>query len=230
VLALLLDIDGTLLDTFDAILEAMNAAIQEVGGRPLTAEELRPLIGMPVQRQMKLLRDIEGKVVEEITERYYEVFHALMDKGVRSYPGVAKTLAALAGRPITTMSTRRREEARHMLRVAGLEPFFTEVVGGDEVARPKPYPDLPRHAARALGVPVDRAVVVGDSPIDILAGRAAGAWTVAATYGYGTPASLREAKPHATISRFPELPAVLEELEPRIGADSSTLSHEHTHD
>jgi len=220
VLALLLDIDGTLMDTFDAILEAMNLAIAPSGIRPLRAAELRPLIGMPVQRQMKLLRDMEGRIVDDITNRYYVVFHGLIDKGVRSYPGVAETLAGLAGRPITTMSTRRREEARHMLRVAGLEPYFTEVVGGDEVARPKPSPDLPRHAARALGVPVDRAVVVGDSPIDILAGRSAGAWTVAATYGYGTPASLREAKPHATISSFPELPAVLEELEPHFGAES----------
>jgi len=215
VLALLLDIDGTLLDTFDAILEAMNVALVEFRVRPLTAEELRPLIGMPVERQMKMLRDMAGPVVGRIADRYYEVFHALVDRGLRPYPGVPETLASLAGRPITTMSTRRREEARHMLQVAGLEPYFTVIVGGDEVPRPKPYPDLPRHAARALGVPVDRCVVLGDSPVDILAGRSAGAWTVAAMYGYGTPASLREAKPHAAISSFPELPAVLDGLEAR---------------
>ena len=214
-LALLLDIDGTLLDTFDAILEAMNVAVAEVHVTPLRAEELRPLIGMPVERQMKMLRDMEGPVVDTITNRYYEVFHGLVDRGLRPYPGVPQTLASLAGRPITTMSTRRREEARHMLQVAGLEPHFTVIVGGDEVSRPKPYPDLPRHAARALGVPAGRSVVVGDSPVDILAGRSAGAWTVAAMYGYGTPASMREAKPHATIASFPELPAVLDDLEPR---------------
>ena len=214
-LALLLDIDGTLLDTFDAILEAMNVALAEFRVRPLSAEELRPLIGMPVERQMKMLRDMEGPVVDTIADRYYEVFHALVDRGLRPYPGVPETLASLAGRPITTMSTRRREEARHMLQVAGLEPYFTVIVGGDEVPRPKPYPDLPRHAARALGVPVDRSVVVGDSPVDILAGRSAGAWAVAAMYGYGTPASLREAKAHAAISSFPELPGVLDDLETR---------------
>ena len=215
VLALLFDIDGTLLDTFEAILEAMNVALQESGVRPLGVEELRPLIGMPVERQMKVLREMEGPTVTKIADRYYEVFHGLVDRGVRPYPGVPETLAALQGRAITTMSTRRKEEARHMLRVAGLEGYFTEVVGGDEVPRPKPSPDLPRHAAGVLGIPPHRAVVVGDSPVDILAGRAAGTWTVAAMYGYGTPASLREAKPHATIARFPELPAVLADLEPR---------------
>src|SRR2546425_10107040 len=97
-LALLLDIDGTLLDTFDAILEAMNVALAEFDVRPLGAEELRPLVGMPVQRQMKTLRDMEGPVVERITDRYYRVFHDLVDRGVRPCPGVPETLAGLAGR------------------------------------------------------------------------------------------------------------------------------------
>ncbi len=211
-LALLLDIDGTLMDTFAAILEAMNAVLAGFEVEPLKAEELRPLIGMPVQRQMKTLRGMEGPDVERITDRYYEEFHRLVDRGVRLYPGVAETLASLEGRPITTMSTRRRDEARHMLEVAGIARHFTEIVGGDEVARPKPYPDLPRHAAAALGVAPNRAVVVGDSPVDILAGRAAGAWAVAAAYGYGTAASLAEAKPHATIQTFSMLPGVLADL------------------
>ncbi len=67
---------------------------------------------------------------------------------------------------------------------------------------------------------VARAVVVGDSPVDILAGRAAGAWTVAASYGYGTPSSLQEAKPHATIPAFAGLPAVLKDLEARTPASA----------
>ncbi len=146
-LALLLDIDGTLMDTFDAILEAMNLAIKGLDVKPLRADELRPLIGMPVERQMRVLRDMQGPAVDRITDRYYEEFHMIVDRGVRLYPGVAETLKELAGRPVTTMSTRRREEARHMLKVAGIDPFFTEIVGGDEVPRPKPYPDLPRRAA-----------------------------------------------------------------------------------
>ncbi len=212
-LALLLDIDGTLLDTFDAILEAMNLALAEFRVEPLRAEELRPLIGMPVEVQMKRLRGMEDPVVRSITDRYYREFHRLVDRGVRRYPGVAETLERLKDRPIATMSTRRREEAKHMLRIAGIDRYFRAIVGGDEVARPKPNPDLPLHAAKALRVPPAKAVVVGDSPVDIAAGRAAGTWTVAATYGYGGPEALREAKPHAEIARFPDLPAVLAALE-----------------
>jgi len=62
-------------------------------------------------------------------------------------------------------------------------------------------------------VPPSQAVVVGDSLVDIEAGRAAGTWTVAATYGYGELATLREARPHAEIARFSDLPRALADLE-----------------
>ncbi len=102
-----------------------------------------------------------------------------------------------------------------MLEVSGIASFFKAVVGGDEVSRPKPFPDLPLFSARALGMPPEQCVVVGDAPVDVLAGRSARMWTVAAAYGYGSAVALREAKPHATIQRFPELPAAIADLESR---------------
>ena len=215
--ALLLDIDGTLMDTLDAIVEAMNLALAEVPVRPpLRADELRPLIGMPVQRQMKLLRGMEkGPLVETITERYYAHFHGIVDRGVRLYPGVAGTLASLADRAIGTMTTRRRGEAVHMLRVGGVDRYFRAIIGGDEVSRPKPNPDLPLYGAKALRAPPAGTVVVGDSPVDVEAGRAAGMWTVAATYGYGELRAIRDAGPHAEIPRFSDLPGALAGLEAR---------------
>ncbi len=212
-LALLFDLDGTLMDTFDTILAAMNAAIEGTGVEPLRREELRPLVGMPVQRQMAMLRGMEGPEVNALTDRYYEHFLARVRQGVTLYPDVKETIASLAGRPIGTMTTRRKDGALLMLRVAGIAEFFTAVTGGDEAPRPKPFPDLPRLAARNIGVPPERCVIVGDAPVDILAGRAARTWTVAVTYGYGQLSALREAKPHAEIGRFSDLPRVLADLE-----------------
>ena len=210
--ALLFDIDGTLVETLNLIIAAMNGALAESGAAPLVAEDLRPLIGMPVPRQLKILRGMEGPIVDEITDGYYRRFGTLVEEGVRLYPGVADTLAALAaldGRRIGTMTTRRRGNARRMLEVGGIARHFTAIVGGDEVPRPKPNPDLPRFAARAIGADPGQCVVVGDAPVDMLAGRAAGMRTVAVTYGYGDPAELRAATPDATIDAFGDLPAVL---------------------
>jgi len=208
-LAVLFDIDGTLVETLDLILEAMNGALAELGEGPLRADELRPLIGMPVARQMKILRDLEGPVADVITDRYYARFTALVENGVRLYPGVRETFPSLAGRRIGTMTTRRRANAVRMLEVGGIAPYFRAIVGGDEVSHPKPAPDLPRHAARAIGVRPQSCVIVGDAPVDIEAGRAAGSWTVAVGYGYGDPSALREAEPDRFIDRFKELPQVL---------------------
>ena len=216
-LGLLFDIDGTLMETLDAIVASMNAALKAFDVAPLTAEELRPLIGMPVSRQMDLLRGMQGARVDRITDLYYEHFMEHVEGGLPLFPGVAETLPQLTKHAISTMTTRRLHVARRMLEVSGIAPHFKTVVGGDEVPRPKPYPDLPLYSAQAIGVPPAHCVVIGDAPVDILAGRSARMGTVAAMYGYGSPRGLREAKPHATIARFAELPAILEELEARIG-------------
>jgi phosphoglycolate phosphatase len=162
---------------------------------------------------MDLLRGVQGPVVDRITDRYYAYFLEHVEKGVPVFPGVKETLARLSDRPIGTMTTRRHAAAKRMLEVAGLAPYFQAIVGSDAVSRPKPFPDLPLFSARSLGVPPEACAVVGDAPVDILAGRAARMRTVAVTYGYGSLAALREAKPHALVDRFGDLPAVLDSLE-----------------
>lgn len=212
-LAILFDIDGTLMDTLDTIVEAMNAAAAALRvAPPFGTQELRPMIGMPVERQLAELRGISGPLAPEFMERYYAHFTRLIERDVRLYPGVRETFPLLAHLRIGTMSTRRRNEAWHMLRLAGLETYFRAIVGGEEAPRPKPHPDLPLLAAKALEVDPADCVAVGDSPVDILAGRAAGMRTVAASYGYGDPGALRGAGPDASMERFAELPAILERL------------------
>jgi len=215
-LALLLDVDGTLMDTFEDILASMNLALSEVAvSPPLGADELRPLIGRPVAYQMSALRGTPQGLAAEINDRYYRHFTAIVRERVRLYPGVEQTLQALSGRRIGTFTTRRKEVAGIMLRVAGIEKHFTAITGGDEVSRPKPNPDLALHAAKAIGVPPGMAVIVGDAPVDIQAGRAAGMRTIAATYGYGGLGPLREAGPDLELASFEELPRALESLERR---------------
>jgi len=208
--ALLLDVDGTLLDTFPDILASMNRALEELGERPVTAEELRPLIGVHVVRQMEILRSMPEDRAREVNDRYYGHFRRIVEERAAVYPGVRDTLERLRGRPIATFTTRRREVARTMLRTAGLETFFFAIVGGDEVVRQKPHPDLALHVARILNAPPSECVVVGDAPVDIEAGNAAGMRTVAALYGYGTTEAMAAARPTATIQEFSELPLVLE--------------------
>ena len=168
------------------------------------------------RKAQDIAEGMSGAIVDQITDRYYAHFLAHVERGLPLYPDVKETMPRLADRAISTMTTRRREGAKRMLEAAGIASYFRAIVGGDEVSRPKPFPDLPQYSARALGVTPEACVVVGDAPVDILAGRAARAWTVAVTYGYGSPSALREAKPHATIESFRELPDAIGEIESRV--------------
>ena len=172
--AVLFDIDGTLPDTAPAIVAAVNEAIPDRGLRPFSIDELRPLFGRPVQAQLEVLRGVTGPEADAFTDRYYDRFMARMESAVVVYPGVRKTLPRLTAARIGTISTRRAKEARRMLEFARLATHFTSIVGGDQVARPKPDPDLPLLAARRLGADPTACVVVGDSPVDVLAGKAGG--------------------------------------------------------
>ncbi len=190
----------------------MNMAMEEVGTEPLRPDELRPLIGRTVASQLATLRGMSGPVVDIIHETYYQNFTDLVREGVTLYPGVRETLKALQGYAIGTMTTRRGHVARLMLQVGQIEAYFTTVVGGDEVALPKPHPDLVKRSCESLGVFPPQAVAVGDSPVDIIAGRAAGTHCVAAVYGYGSRAEIDKSGPDEVITDFSELPQALDRL------------------
>lgn len=210
--ALLFDIDGTLVDTFDAILTSMNIAMEEVGAEPLRREELRPLIGRTVASQLAILRGMSGRVVDTVHEAYYRHFADLVRTGARLYPGVREALEVLRGYTMGTITTRRSSVAQLMLQVCQIDKFFTTIVGGDEVTRPKPHPDLVQRSCDSLGVSPREAVAVGDSPVDILAAMAAGARTVAVLYGYGDRGEIEGARPEETIDDIRDLPAAVERL------------------
>jgi 2-phosphoglycolate phosphatase len=209
---LLLDLDGTLLDSAESIHRALARALTDWDVAPVALEELRPLIGRPVAHQLAVLRGITGRRADEIAKAYTRHYAEDVRRGVRVFPQVAATLAKLRRFRIGTMTTKRTDQATLVLRQAGLLGSFDVVLGGDRVGAPKPAPDLPLAVLQALGASPRDAVVVGDSFVDIVAGRAAGAHTVAALYGYGDPQELAASRPDATIAAFSQLPRVLRTL------------------
>src|SRR3989442_7354150 len=145
-LAVLFDLDGTLMDTLSSIVEAMNEAAAEFHVVPeFREDELRPTIGKPVPRQLDELRGISGRLADAFTDRYYAHFTRLVERGVRLYPGVAETFPRLGNRRIGTMSTRRRYQVARMLQPVRLETVFHASAGGDGVTRTKPSPYVPTH-------------------------------------------------------------------------------------
>jgi phosphoglycolate phosphatase len=99
-----------------------------------------------------------------------------------------------------------------VLAALDLARYFRVVVAGGDPPRPKPSPEPLEYVAARLGVPARALVMVGDGPQDVLAGRAAGAYTVAVRGGMASDERLLAAEPHAVLASLAELPALVARL------------------
>jgi len=208
--AVLFDLDGTVVDTIPHILASFRHATADVLGAALPDDELMHHVGVPLARQMRYFTDDE-EVAERLLASYRAFNHRTHDEMARLYPNTRTALERLAaaGIPMGIVTSKSRMMAERAIHLFELERFFSVVVTADDTPVHKPDPLPVVHGAGLLGVEPTRTVYVGDSPADIESGNAAGAATVAATWGVASPERLRAAGPDAVIDDIAELPALL---------------------
>ncbi len=198
--AILFDLDGTLADTAADISLALRRAFED-----LAIATVRPVDSL-----------VDGSPLEEIFaaaapgadpglfDRFVSRYRAHYQGGghakTRLYPGVADTLEALALlRPrlrLAVATSKRAEAARGLCLHVGIAGYFDVIDGsGGSAVRHKPAPDLLLRVCGALDVHPSRALMVGDTARDVLAGRAAGMRTAAVLYGIGSRDALLAAGP-----------------------------------
>lgn len=191
--ALLLDLDGTVLDTHGLILSSW-AHLRATFGLAGDDDAFRRGIGRPLPELLRPWATAELPVERLVAEyRAHNDLHH--DAAVRVFDGVREVFdaARVAGVPVAIVTSKSRPFAERGLRVAGLRA--DALVGPTDAARPKPAPDPVWLALELLGgVPRDRALFVGDATTDLDAGRAAGVRTGAALWG---PFSRDELAPSA---------------------------------
>jgi pyrophosphatase PpaX len=211
--AVLFDMDGTLLDSIELIIEgAVHAFGGREGPRP-TREEWKALIGTPLDAMLAPWAvDAEDAAFLKARYRQFQVDNH--DGFVSLYDGVEETLRVLhaLGHPLGIVSSKLDSGIRRSMDFYRLTPLFDVIVGIDHTARHKPDPEPVRFALAKLGVGTHEAIFVGDSPHDIEAGRAAGVVTVAVPWGAYTRAEIEPAGPTHWIERMGDLPALLADL------------------
>jgi HAD superfamily hydrolase (TIGR01509 family) len=182
--ALVFDMDGTLFDSTAAVTEAYREAVLRGGGRPCAPEEV--VAAYPLGPPAAILTHLLGRPCEAADLRTYHVLLERLTDRLMVYPGVPETLHALAakGVPLAVFTGASHQAARIVLAGAGLLRHFSVVVGGDEIARPKPEPDGVEFACLAMGVECPSSGYVGDSPLDLEAARRSGARAIAAAWGH----------------------------------------------
>jgi pyrophosphatase PpaX len=209
--AVLFDLDGTLIDSIELLLSSARHAFDGWPPPVPTDEEWLRGIGTPLVAQLREYASDDSQVAL-LLDRYRAYQREHHDRLTRCYDGVPDVVRTLSerGHPLGIVTSKASPLARQSLAFVGLERYFGTVVGFDESTRHKPAPDPVLVALERLGVGPDRAVFVGDSPYDIMAGNAAGVVTVAALWGPFDRERLAAAGPNHFIECLAALPAILE--------------------
>jgi HAD superfamily hydrolase (TIGR01509 family) len=189
--AIVFDNDGLLLDTEHAWTRA-EEALFERHGSTFTQQHKRELIGTSRTESAQILErqlGLPGRG-EALTDELHELVMAEVAAGVPPRPGALELVAAVraAGVPVGLASNSAREFVEQVLDVAELtNGQFDVVVTADDVAAPKPAPDIYLAACAALGAPPESSAALEDSPPGVASARAAGMYVIAVPYFPDTP-------------------------------------------
>ena len=208
--AVLLDLDGTLLDTAGDIAEAANRMRAALGFQPLDPALIKTFVGKGIANLVsKTLKDAVGevgptalKVAVANFERQYE--KCFGDTSI-PYPGVIDGMNALKdkGLRLACVTNKAAKFTEPLLERTGLKDYFELVVSGDTLAAKKPDPLQLTHAVEFFGAQPAEVLLIGDSVNDAVAARAAGCPVFVVPYGYNEGQELRGLDCDAFIDDVP---------------------------
>ena len=185
--AVLFDLDGTLVDTFESIVISFNEALNVLGAGHVDGEVLKKHIGAPHD---VTLRKFAPHASQEELSRGTAVFRKtraeLTDEYTKVLPGVIELLENLRRENIKTgiVTTTTKEMTEHILKHSGLFDYFDVIVTRDDVKKLKPDPEPIIYALKKLKLNKDECIMAGDHPNDIIAAKAAGIKAVAIPSAY----------------------------------------------
>ena len=169
--AILFDMDGVLVDSFEAWLHLLNAAALHLDSPPVDRERFRALYGQPTEEDVRAF--FPGHAVEEV-EAFYDTHFGDYSQHVKSNPEAPHVLMILRHMSIGVGVITNTPSPLANRILNGLDMAPDVLVGGSDVPRAKPAPDMVLRACQLLGVAPAEALAVGDSLYDRQAAAAAG--------------------------------------------------------
>lgn len=207
--AALFDVDGTLLDSADYVMGAIEHVLRERGRTPPSREQIGRTLGPALAECYRVLApDLDAAELVAAHRAWQK--ERVRTMPVRPYPGAVDTLRRLraAGVRCGAVTARSRVSSLGTLDGAGLGELLEVVVSAEDTARTKPYPDPLLVALQRMKLPPTEAIFIGDTEADIVAGRAARMKTVGALYGFFGEA-LTAARPDFVIRDIAELTPIV---------------------
>jgi phosphoglycolate phosphatase len=207
--AVLFDFDGTLADSYPAITASVNH-VRALHGLPaLPQAEVRRHVGRGVVHLMN--QTVPVGELEANIAAYREHHPSVLKSGTHLFPGVAEVLHTLAasGRSVGICSNKPVAFTRELIHILGIADVVSVVIGPEEVARPKPAPDMLLAALKRLGVSASQALYIGDMVVDIETARAAGVTVWVVPTGSEERDALERAHPDRLLDGLADLASLV---------------------
>jgi HAD superfamily hydrolase (TIGR01549 family) len=209
--AILLDLDGTVVDSRKAYLEASRTAFAAMGQRTV---DIRIVIEIPKRLEQDLpIDDLVTEVdARKFLQLYLKAYYQATASRTEPFPNTADTLKELSEKAKLALITRRnvsKKEVISELEKFDLAKYFQEVVTSQDTHKPKPSPEALIKCSKQLNVEIGDSLVVGDSVVDVEAGKNAGAKTVAVLSGIFSREELEREKPDLILENIRKLPEFL---------------------
>jgi pyrophosphatase PpaX len=207
----ILDLDGTIVDSKEAYLDAAAKTFSAFGQKPVND---KTAFEIPKRFELGLSLDdlTKGIAVGSFCEAYLKAYYAATAVRSKPFPHVAEALERLSKKAKLSLTTRRympKDEVVKQLSRFGLSKHLEIIVTGLDTLNPKPSPEPLLKCASQMGVRISDCIVVGDSVTDINAGKNAGTKTVGVLSGIFSLDELRSANPDLILENVTKLPLYL---------------------
>lgn len=210
----ILDVDGTLIDSNDLHARAWVDAFAEAG-HDVPYDKVRPLIGKGGDKVLKELLDVDEESDEgkAISKRRSAIFDDRYLKQVKAFPGTRDLVQRLlaCGYQVAVASSAEREQLEDLLERANVKDLIAKTTSSSEAEKSKPDPDIVAAARQKMGLRSEDLFMVGDTPYDVEAAGRIGIATVALRCGGWSDDGLKGAAaifndPQDLLARFDESP------------------------
>ena len=209
---IILDLDGTIVDSREAYIEAAKAAFAAIGQENVDIKIAKE-IPRRLEQNLSINNMINGIDMQKFLDAYLKSYYKVTATKTKPISNVSETLKKLSQKAKLALVTMRhvpREKVIKELEKFGLAKYFQLVVTALDTSQPKPSPEALIRCAKQLGIQISECAVVGDSVADVRAGRNVGAKTVAVLSGIFTREELEMEKPYLILKSVNELPGFLE--------------------
>ena len=204
----LFDLDGTLINSAQDIAEAVNFTLKELGKNPLPNDEIIKHVGYGARNLMKdILKTLDNNIIDRATNIFRDYYLKHSCEYTKPYPYIVELLNILKERnkKIGVITNKFEAVSKEILDKLNLSKYTDILIGADTTEERKPSPKPVLYALETLNVRPENSIIIGDSEVDIQAGKNAGINTALVLYGYGKTELAKQLNPDYIFSNVNEI-------------------------